>query len=96
MFGSSTGKERQERVTQRLADLEETSRDVVRRLDDLEGDLEWLSLEVKKIRGKVTGGVRKSHEDDAQPTNGGGSYPVGSPQWFEAQRAILGMPRQGG
>jgi hypothetical protein len=48
-------------------------RELRERLSDVESDLAWLALELKKLRGRVTGGIR--HQDAPGSTNGGAPGP---------------------
>ena len=60
-------------------------------LEALEADLDWLGGEVKRLRGKVTGGLRgaPASQDAPGPTNGGQPPTYLSPEWFKQQRAKL-------
>lgn len=42
-------------------------RDLARRVDDLESDLEALHHQLKKLRGRVTGGLRAESQPEGQP-----------------------------
>lgn len=64
-------------------------------MEELIADLEWLAGDVKKLRGRVTGGLRNKEtlQDAPGPTIDGDPRVKGSPAWFAAQRERLGMKR---
>lgn len=66
-------------------DLERRVRDLERALEEVEADVAWLSGDLKKLRGRVTGGVRKTAEDAPGSTNGEAEPPRFSPAWFKAR-----------
>jgi tetrahydromethanopterin S-methyltransferase subunit G len=45
-------------------------RELRERLSNVEADLEWLALEVKRVRGRVTGGIRTGVAGDGAAKNG--------------------------
>lgn len=59
-------------------------RDLRERVSGLEADLEWLAFDLKRIRGRVTGGLRS--KDAPERTNGDPAIPQHLP---DAQRAWL-------
>lgn len=67
--------------------LHTTLRDLRGDLEALAADVDWLSLEVKKLRGKVTGGLRGQEpaQDAPGPTNGHPPLVPGSPEWMAAE-----------
>lgn len=73
--------------------LERRVRDLERAYEELAADLDWLSGDVKKLRGRVTGGIRKGEtaQDAPEPTNGADPPPRFSPAWFEAQKQRYGI-----
>lgn len=47
----------------------EAFKSLLRDVEEMRADLDWLGAEVKKLRGRVTGGVRKAAEEpQAGPT----------------------------
>jgi hypothetical protein len=79
-------KEQDTPLREALADLKTEVRDLRAAQEALEADLEWLSGQVKTLRGKVTGGIRgeKAPRMPQDAPNGGGPPPYGTPEWFEA------------
>lgn len=74
-------------VLARIRELEET-------VKDLDTDLDWLTAEVKRMRGKLTGGERRTQRngssEEASPATA--TPPRYSPQWFADQRRRLNLP----
>lgn len=53
-------------LKERFDNLEDAFTGVQRQLLDVQSDMDWLGLEVKKLRGKITGGLRTAAQDGAQ------------------------------
>jgi hypothetical protein len=51
----------------RLLDGPPGNRELKRRLDELAEHVEWLETDLKRLRGRVTGGLRQSREDAPGP-----------------------------
>lgn len=62
----------------------ERFRELEQVVKDLDADLDWLTAEVKKMRGKVTGGrKRDTHQMEEEPVV---APPRFSPEWWRLQR----------
>lgn len=81
-----------------LQDLLERVRDLARSYDDLEhvcrlldSRCDFLEGDLKKMRGRLTGGLRGSpRSDDQEPVQDNSTpAPRGSPAWFEQEKARL-------
>jgi len=46
-------------------------REVRQAIAELRADLDWLADEVKRLRGRVTGGIRRAKEEADAPANNG-------------------------
>lgn len=89
-------KKAEDTLTGRLEDLESAIRDLTVALREMREDLDWTQGAIERIRGRITGGLRK-REDAPQPTNGGAPVVKGTPEWFEAERRKAHVvPRQSG
>lgn len=53
-------------LKERFDNLEDAFTGVQRQLLDVQSDMDWLGLEVKKLRGKITGGIRTASQDGPQ------------------------------
>lgn len=88
--GALTG--RVEALEQSLKDLRGELRDALKALEGLDADLDWLSGQVKTLRGKVTGGERreKTLQDAPGATIAGDPPPLYSPAWYALRRKTQG------
>lgn len=92
--GSDPSSTAPQELGSRLKSLEDRVADLERGDESLASDLDWLGAEVKKLRGRVTGGLRseKTAQDAPGATNDGGAPPYLSPEWFKQKRAHLVGP----
>lgn len=71
--------------------LDRRVRDLEEAMEHLSADMDWLKADQAKLRGRLTGGMRKTAEDapgQQQPTEG---PPRFSPEWWKAQGVIRGL-----
>lgn len=69
--------------------------DLKRAVEGLQADVDWLTLELRKVRGKLTGGQRRSQSNGESEE--GAAAPAGppakySPAWFAHQRSRWHLP----
>jgi len=73
------------------ADLNRRIRDLEETMEHLSADMDWLKADQAKLRGRLTGGVRKTAEDapgQAIPAEGAPRF---SPAWWKAQGVNRGV-----
>lgn len=76
--------EQSDGLERRLRDLEEA-------MEHLAADMDWLKADQAKLRGRLTGGMRKTAEDAPGPTPTAEGPPRFSPEWWKAQGVVRGV-----
>lgn len=73
------------------SDLHRRVRDLEEALEHLSADMDWLKADQAKLRGRLTGGLRKTAEDAPQTTNPDGEPPRFSAEWWKRQGVHRGV-----